>query len=608
MSKVTEGGRFKKAPIAWKSWKAKSATAPDSAQTTVDPDNSPPVAQTTVDPVSSPSGAQAPKSYHLWLNEEVRGPYTVFQLKSMWGRGQITIHNRYTKNAGETWHHLSDIIAELERTIEADFRTPAIIPQATQPPPSYYLWLDEAAIGPFSKSKLQSMWTNHQITAETFYSIDAGNNWCDMSDIIADLEPILKPATDGPHYPPSVESNNALATSFTAHPTWSTIQPVPPTKESLAIILWNRLLDIYLSSLTCFSDSDASIRGLIIFGLFFPLVIVVYFLASCLNNALHTSPSSPTILATGTPLAVPIPPKPVKVDLRISDMGVDDERHLQVTVKNLSGAAIELINIAWLFYDKDGNPIKVHDSPLDGQPLIVVTSNVRNAESRVVNAGGSKTYLNTLITVDETFKDDLKSVAFADLSINARRSELTANNLYSDIDHGDSEACQVLQSPRFPLTFQDPTQEQVAEEKQGPSTITHDSILLSVKAPSQQELTILLSALKKAQEGRATEMTPEEMDAFRHHGERIDAEQQNNITRARANMPARDVDIYNFMKGMWDQTDSLPGGYTPSRDDAPVLEAASQKFHMTQKQALDIYLKVDGAGMIGNPSSATVPP
>ncbi len=103
-------------------------------------------------------------------------------------------------------------------------------------------------------------------------------------------------------------------------------------------------------------------------------------------------------------------------------------------------------------------------------------------------------------------------------------------------------------------------------------------------------------------------MTPDEMDAFRRYGEHIDAEHTDNIARARAQLPTRDVEIYNFMKDMWDQTDSLPGGYTPSRDDPPVLVAASQKFGITQKEALATYLKVDGAGMNLTSPAAAPPP
>ena len=141
------------------------------------------------------------------------------------------------------------------------------------------------------------------------------------------------------------------------------------------------------------------------------------------------------------------------------------------------------------------------------------------------------------------------------------------------------------------------------------SSTTSDSAPSTLNAPdSQADDPVLSSALKKAQEGHATDMTPDEMDAFRRHGEHIDAEHADNIAKARAQFPARDVEIYNFMKDMWDQTDSLPGGYTPSRDDPPVLEAASQKFGITQKEARETYLKVDAAGMNLTPPTAAPPP
>jgi len=53
-------------------------------------------------------------TYHLWLDEAAKGPFTIGQLRSMWNSGQITGETHYTSDAGESWHHLSDIVSELE--------------------------------------------------------------------------------------------------------------------------------------------------------------------------------------------------------------------------------------------------------------------------------------------------------------------------------------------------------------------------------------------------------------------------------------------------------------------------------------------------------------
>ncbi len=53
-------------------------------------------------------------SYHLWLENEAKGPYTLGQLRAMWKSGQITSENQFTTDAGETWRPLSDLLASLE--------------------------------------------------------------------------------------------------------------------------------------------------------------------------------------------------------------------------------------------------------------------------------------------------------------------------------------------------------------------------------------------------------------------------------------------------------------------------------------------------------------
>jgi hypothetical protein len=52
--------------------------------------------------------------YHLWLEEQAKGPFTLGQLRAMWNAGQITSETSYTADAGNSWKHLSEIINELE--------------------------------------------------------------------------------------------------------------------------------------------------------------------------------------------------------------------------------------------------------------------------------------------------------------------------------------------------------------------------------------------------------------------------------------------------------------------------------------------------------------
>jgi len=65
-------------------------------------------------------------AYHLWLDEAAKGPFTIGQLRSMWNSGQITSETHYTPNAGVSWHHLSDIIDELEPKSNPVISTPKI--------------------------------------------------------------------------------------------------------------------------------------------------------------------------------------------------------------------------------------------------------------------------------------------------------------------------------------------------------------------------------------------------------------------------------------------------------------------------------------------------
>jgi hypothetical protein len=53
-------------------------------------------------------------SYHLWQNEKATGPFTLGQLRAMWNGGQLTGQDLFSMNAGQQWHFLNDILADLE--------------------------------------------------------------------------------------------------------------------------------------------------------------------------------------------------------------------------------------------------------------------------------------------------------------------------------------------------------------------------------------------------------------------------------------------------------------------------------------------------------------
>ena len=53
-------------------------------------------------------------TYHLWLDEAAKGPFTLNQLRAMWNQGQLTTETSYSANAGVEWRSLAELIPELE--------------------------------------------------------------------------------------------------------------------------------------------------------------------------------------------------------------------------------------------------------------------------------------------------------------------------------------------------------------------------------------------------------------------------------------------------------------------------------------------------------------
>jgi hypothetical protein len=70
------------------------------------------------------------------------------------------------------------------------------------------------------------------------------------------------------------------------------------------------------------------------------------------NQDWDDSASIPPITATPTTPVI-VAPK-IKARLEISNMGIDDSGHLQVQVRNHTPLPLNLVNISWFFYDRDG--------------------------------------------------------------------------------------------------------------------------------------------------------------------------------------------------------------------------------------------------------------
>jgi GYF domain 2 len=78
-------------------------------------------------------------TYHLWLEEQAKGPFTLGQLRAMWNSGQITSETRCTSDAGESWFDLSELLDDLEpATVNV---APQVMPAIEVPavkPDKYY--------------------------------------------------------------------------------------------------------------------------------------------------------------------------------------------------------------------------------------------------------------------------------------------------------------------------------------------------------------------------------------------------------------------------------------------------------------------------------------
>lgn len=109
---------------------------------------------------------------------------------------------------------------------------------------------------------------------------------------------------------------------------------------------------------------------------------------------------------------------------------------------------------------------------------------------------------------------------------------------------------------------------------------------------------ILNAALEKARSGRATEMTPEEMTAFREFSRRKSAEHEENVAarvaEARKQFSDKEREVHSFMVRRWAELDK--DGASDEVDKKVALQAAV-KFGITPEEANRIYIAVDAAGL-----------
>lgn len=147
-----------------------------------------------------------------------------------------------------------------------------------------------------------------------------------------------------------------------------------------------------------------------------------------------------------TPI-VTAPEQREKIRLTISEMGIDNHGGLQLRVHNHTTVPLDLINISWFFYDKNGNQI------MDGEyPEVVITSRVKDgSDSTVVGAKESKVFCNPLNYAQRSFGSTLDDVGDAEVKIYTRRSAFDALNLETDIECHETTIRQIYQSSRFPL-------------------------------------------------------------------------------------------------------------------------------------------------------------
>jgi len=111
----------------------------------------------------------------------------------------------------------------------------------------------------------------------------------------------------------------------------------------------------------------------------------------------------------------------------------------------------------------------------------------------------------------------------------------------------------------------------------------------------------LQSAMRKASEGRASELTPNELKALREHNTaRADANRrqiESRVEKARSKFSEKEIAIHSFMNKRWTILSESPSGYDPDVHDKLVATEAAKKFGLTEKEAKDIYTKVDLAGL-----------
>jgi hypothetical protein len=163
------------------------------------------------------------------------------------------------------------------------------------------------------------------------------------------------------------------------------------------------------------------------------------------NQQWDDSTAAPSVTVT-PPKAATGAPK-VKVNLEVSDMGIDSQGYLQVLVQNHTPVSLNLVNISWFFYDKDGRQI------MDGSyPKSVITSKARDgSHSTLIAPEESKTYCNPLTPVQRIFGWNLANVAEAEIKIYIPRADFDDLHLDSDIESNETTIREVFQSNRFPL-------------------------------------------------------------------------------------------------------------------------------------------------------------
>lgn len=157
--------------------------------------------------------------------------------------------------------------------------------------------------------------------------------------------------------------------------------------------------------------------------------------------------SAAVALATSTPAkSATVGPK-IRPRLAVSNMGIDSEGYFQVLITNHTEVPLNLVNISWFFYDRDGKQI------MQGEyPRSIITSGVKDpSDSTVIAPEESKTYYNPLVPAQRIFRENLGNVAQAEIKIYVLRDDFDALNLDSDIECHETTIRQIFQSERFPV-------------------------------------------------------------------------------------------------------------------------------------------------------------